>query len=132
MSIPDAAQPGEAREERDRQPSVYEPVVNDHVGDAERGHAGTGADRDGCRRSVQVASNHHERGRDGGMHGGQRVVRLEPTVALRVVRTMDAPERVVPHAPVEDPSPGLHRRGDRYRDGETQQHELRRRHEVTS
>jgi hypothetical protein len=131
MSIPDAAQPGEASEERDRQPAVHEPVVHDHVGDAERGHAGADADRDGCRRSVQIAANHHERGREGRMHGGQDVVGLESPVALRVVRTMDAPERVVPHAAVEDPSPGLHRRGDRHRDGEAQQHELRRRHEVT-
>jgi hypothetical protein len=131
MSIPDAAQPGKAREERDRQPSVHEPVVHDHIGEAERGHAGTDADRDGRGRSVQVASNHHERGRDGGMQGGERIVRFEPTVSLRVMGTMNAPERVVPHAPVEDASPGLHRRGDRYRDGEPQQHELGRRHEVT-
>jgi len=131
MSIPDAAQPGKTGEEGDRKPSVHEPVVHDHVGDAERGHPGADADRDRRRGSVQIASNHHERGGDGRVRGGQRVVGLEATAPVRVVRPVNAPQRVVPHVPVEETSPGLHRRGDRQGHGETQQHELRRRHEVT-
>ena len=131
MSVPDAAQPAEAREERDRQSPVHEPVVDDHVRDAERRHAGADADRDGRRRSVQVASDHHERRGDGGMQRRERVVRLEPAASVRVVRAMNAPERVVPNAIVEDASPWLHRRRDRQGDGEAEKDELHRRHEVT-
>jgi len=131
VSVPDAAQPGEAREERDRQSPVHEPVVDDHVRDAERRHAGANADGDGRCRSVQVASNHHERRGDGGMQRRERVVRLEPAASVRVVRAMNAPERVVPHAIVEDASPRLHRRRDGHRDGKAQDHELHRGHEGT-
>jgi hypothetical protein len=131
MSIPDAAEHGEAREEADRQSPVNEPIVHDHVADPEQGHAGAGADRDRRKSSVQIAANHDERSREGRMRRRERVVRLEASLTMRMMRPMDAPERVMPHAAVEQAGPGLHRHGDRERNGNAEQHELRGRHEVT-
>lgn len=130
MSIPDATQPREAREEGDRQAAVHEPIVHDHVRETERSHSGADADRDRGRRSVQIAANHDERRRDGGVRRRERVVGLEPAAPVRVVRAMNAPERVVPHSSVEEASPGLHRGRDRQRDGEAEQDEPGGRHEV--
>jgi hypothetical protein len=129
VSVADAPEPAVAGEERDREPAVDEPVVHEHVGEAEDRHPGAGADGDGRRGSVQIASNHDEGGSDRRVGGGEDVVGLEPASSLRVMRAVDAPERVVPHAIVEQARPGLHRRGDRQRDGAAEEDEPGRRHE---
>ena len=130
MSVPDAAQPREAREEGDRQATVHEPIVHDHIRDPERSHSGADADRDRRRSSVQIASKHDEHRRDRRVRGGESVVDLEAAAPVRMMRAMDAPECMVPDVPVKQASPRLHRGSDRKGDSEPQEHERGRRHEV--
>jgi hypothetical protein len=111
VSVADAAQPRDAAEERHRQPAVDEPVVDDDVGEPEDGHPDAGAEGERGGRSVQIASDHHERRGGRRVTHGERVVELEAPAARRVVRAMHAPHGPVPEAPVEEPRPGLHHGG---------------------
>jgi len=132
MSVADAAHTRHAQEERYREPSVHHAVVEDHVSDTERRHSRARSDRDRGGNPVHVATDHHERGRDRGMRGGERVVGLEATCATAVVRAVNAPQAMVPDAPVEQARPGLHGGGDEDRHEQTDRHGRRRAHEVTS
>jgi hypothetical protein len=109
MGIAHAAQPADASQEGDREPPVHEAIMHHDVGEAEDGHAGSRADGRSRDEPVHVASDHDERGGDGGVRRRERVVRLETPLAARMVRPMDAPERPVPHAAVEEARPWLHR-----------------------
>jgi len=108
VSITDAAQPGDAREEADGQAAVDEAVVHEHVSEPEDRHADSDANAGGRRRSVQIATNHHERGGDRRVRGREHVVALEAAPTTPVMRTMNAPQRGVPDASVEQPRPRLH------------------------
>jgi hypothetical protein len=132
MSVSHAPQPRESCEEGHRQPAVNEAVVNDHVREAEGSHAAAGTDGDRRQRAVEVAAQHHEEHRDGRVSRRERVVQLEASLAARVMRAMDAPEPMVPHATVEEPRPGLHRAPDDAGDHRADEHPLERGHEVTS
>jgi hypothetical protein len=132
MSIADPPHARHAQEERDREPPMHDAVVNDHVSDAEHRHSRTRSDRDGGGDSMHVAPKHHERGRDRGMGGGQRVVGLEATRTTAVVRAVNAPEAMVPHAAVEQARPGLHGGGDEDRHEHAERDGRERAHEVTS
>ncbi|GAC1551413.1 MAG: hypothetical protein NVS3B10_13960 [Polyangiales bacterium] len=132
MSVTDAAQRSDARKERDGKTAVHHPVVQEDVRQPEHRHAD--ARPDGRRRckSVQIAPYHHERGSDGRVGGGEHVVSLEPSAPPGVMAAMNAPERVMPDASVEDASPRLHRRGDHQRDDRADDHVSHGAHEGTS
>jgi hypothetical protein len=132
MSIADPAHARHAEEERHREAPVHDAVVEDHVGDTEQRHSRARSDRNSGGDSMHVAPDHHERRRDGGMRGGQRVVGLEATCATAVVRAMNAPETMVPNATMEEARPGLHRGGHEDRHQHANRHRRCRAHEVTS
>ena len=132
VSVADAAQRSDSREEPDRQAAVDHPIVQEDVGEAEQRHAGSRAYRDGGGESVQVAPDHHESRSDRRVGGGQDVVSLEATAPAGVMRTMDAPQRVMPDVPVEEACPRLHRGGDHQRDGRAYREVRSERHEDTS
>jgi hypothetical protein len=132
MSVADPAHPRQAEEEADRQPSVDDTVVEEHVRQPKDRHPGARSDRHRGERSVHIASEHDHRGRDRGVGGGERVVPLEAPRASRVMRAMDRPETSMPHAAVQEPRPRLHRGGDHQRDERPEQDVRQRRHEVTS
>jgi hypothetical protein len=132
MSIADPAHARHAQEERDREATVHDAVVEDHVSDTEHRHSRARSDRDGGGDSMHVAPDHHERGGDRGMRGGQRVVGLEATRTASVVRAVNAPETMVPHAAVEQARPGLHGGGDYDGHEHAERDGRKRAHEVTS
>jgi hypothetical protein len=111
---------------------VHDAVVDDHVRDTEGRHSSARSDRDGGVESMHVAANHDERGGDGGVRSGQCVVGLEATGATAVVRAVNAPEAMVPHAPMEQACPGLHRGGHEDGHQHTDRYGRCRAHEVTS
>lgn len=131
MSVADRLEPREANQAPHGQTAVDEPVMNDHVGEAEGRHPRACTDRAGRQRSMQIASDHHEQCRGGRVGRGEDVVRLEATLAARVVRTMNVPQAVMPDAAVEKARPGFHRgRYDRRneraeRDGTDASHRVR-------
>jgi hypothetical protein len=108
----DPAKDAEREERAHRKPFVHEPVVDEHVANTEERHPGTRSDEQGTCVSVELASDDDERCRDGGVEDRERVVPLETSGAWLVVRAMNAPERAVPDATVEEASPELHRRRD--------------------
>jgi hypothetical protein len=132
MSIADPAHARQSQQERDGEATVHHAVVENDVSDAEHRHSRTRSDRDGGRDSMHVAPDHHERGRDRSVRGGQRVVDLEATRTTAVVRAVNAPQAMVPHAAVEQACPGLHGGGDEDRDEHTERDGRKRAHEVTS
>jgi hypothetical protein len=115
------AEPARAQEPGDREATVHQTVVNQHVCQAERRHprAHTETERRG-KRPGQAAANddqHHGHGR---VNGGEQIVALEAAVTRLMMGAMDRPERAVPDPSVENAGPGLHGGGDGRADGEHQ------------
>jgi len=132
VGIADAAQPGDPRQEAHRQAAVDEAVVHEQVGQPEARHADANADGGRRRRSVQIASNHHQRGGDRCVRGREHVVVLEAATTAAVMRAMDAPQRRMPHAPVEQARPWLHGARHHQRDRRAQQTLRQRAHGAAS
>jgi hypothetical protein len=132
VSVADPTQPGDARERRDGEAAVHEAVVHDDVREPERRHPRADAEHHRRNPAMEVAAQHDERCGDRSVGRGERVVCLEAPLAAPVVGAMNAPERMVPHAPVEHARPRFHQRGDEQRDRDTERDERERRHEVTS
>jgi hypothetical protein len=132
MSVPDPAHRRQTEQKADRQAPVHDAVVEEHVRETEDRHAYARSDGGGGEEPVHVASDHDQGGRDRGVRGGEGVVLLEAPRAARVVRAMDRPEPVMPHATVEEPRPRLHRGGDHQRDERSDQDGGQRRHDEAS
>ena len=128
MSIADPAHARQAKQERNRKPAVHETVVHHHVGDTEERHSCARSDRQRREESMYVAPDHDERGRDGGVGRGESVVDLEAARTARVMRSVDAPQTVMPDAAVQETRPGLHRGGHHERHERAQQDGGERRH----
>jgi hypothetical protein len=119
------AQVPEPEQEAHGEPLVHEPVVNHDVRHAEGGHADADTEeplaRGGWRRQAPVED---ERDGDGRVEHAQRVVALEAAVARRMMGAMHAPERAVPHPPVEERGPAIHRHRRHQSDGEPDERAL--------
>jgi hypothetical protein len=132
VSLADAAEPADARQNADRKTPVHEAVVDHHVGDAERGHPGSEADRGRGEVAMQIASNHHQRRGHRRVRGGEGVVQLEAALAPSVVRAVDPPQGPVPDPAVEEAGPRLHGRRHHQRDRGSQQDRRERAHGAAS
>ena len=132
MSIADPAHARQAQQERDGKATVHETIVHHHVSDAEERHSCARSDRQDREDSVHVAPDHDERRSDGGMGGRESVVELEASRAARVMRAVDPPQTVMPHAAVQETRPGLHRGGHRQRHERAQHDRGERRHDEAS
>jgi hypothetical protein len=117
----DLAEPAQAKKAAppDRQTAVHQAIVDQYVGEAEGGHAGADAEtqRRG-ERARELAADEDQHDRHRRVHRREHVVALEAAVPRFVVRTVDRPERAVPHAAVKHAGPRLHQRGDDRRDGQ--------------
>ncbi len=105
--------------------------MDDDVRQTECRHPRAGADRDGSRKPVHVASDHDEAGGDRGVERREQIVCLEAPDPPRVMGAMNRPQPVVPHAPMEKPGPRLHARADHDRDDGPDGREHRGAHEDT-
>jgi hypothetical protein len=118
---PNARKEGDLRQARDREATVDEAIVDDHVRDAEQGHADAGAEREVADHAGRAGAAVQNQGdRDGGVERREDVIALESAGPLHVVGAVNAPERMVPDPPVKERRPELHgrghREGDRYPD----------------
>ena len=102
MSSAEAAEEAPALEECHRQAAMNETVVNDRVGDPEKGHAGAGPDDHGSHEPVRLEPrpDHEQGSRDGRVKRGHHVIRLEASGPRFVMGPMNEPEGMVPHPPV--------------------------------
>lgn len=132
VSLTNALQPLDAREERHGQAAVHEAVVHDDVGQTERRHPRTCANSHRRENSMHIASDHHERSGDRRVRDGERIIQLEAALPTSMVGAMDAPERSMPYASVEEARPWLHRGRDEQRDARTDDEARECRHEEAS
>jgi hypothetical protein len=117
VSVTDAGEVRDARQLADREAPVHQAVMHDDVREAEDRHADAGAEGDVAEDAGRAeAAVEDERDSDGSVQEGEGVVALEEPAAAPVVRAMNSPESVVPHAAVKERGPALHRCGRRERD----------------
>ena len=118
MCAADTTKDAQGEEPLHGEPPVNEAVVDENVADPEERHPDTGADGKRARVAVELAAGDDERSGQGRVEHGERVILLEPTDARLVMRPVQAPEAMMPDAPVEEARPELHRRRhDARRDG---------------
>lgn len=109
MSAADAPEEPEREQRLHGEPAVHEPVVNEHVPDPEEGHPDAGAHEDGAHPAVELAPRDEEARRNRRVQERERVVLLEATGSRLVMRTVHAPQTMMPDAAVEESRPELHR-----------------------
>ena len=120
----DVVQEAEARERAGTgQTTVNEAVVHDRVRDPERRRADTHAEHHLSRDpGARLAPVEDAGDRERRVQRAEHVVGFEATGTTSMMGRVDAPEPSVPHAPVQERRPEIHRHRDDDRDREPNQH----------